>query len=100
MTARYPCRFEIDDKMIQPAEVARGLVVTNGPKATLYIWNEEDLKYDQVDRLEKVTRGEETDDGDFTIIGVSDYLRSLGHPPKAARTTVHVTPKKGCKTCG
>lgn len=92
------CWFEIDEKVIWPEPVTRGLVVLNGPKATLYEWSAEDKRYNQLDRLEKVTK-RETDDG-LVIEGVSEVLKDLGHPPKAAKTAVNIVPRKNCASCG
>jgi hypothetical protein len=100
MAAYRHCKIDFDEAVVFPERVEDGMVVVHGPRATLYIWNGEDRKFDQIDRLEGVTQ-KTTGDG-FILEGRSQNLRNdpnLRLKPAETKTTVHVSGWRGCTSC-
>jgi hypothetical protein len=91
------CSFRVEDE-IHPA-TNNGLVLINGPGATLYVWDDESKRYDQIDRLTKcVVR--DGPQGRKIISGISDHLvNDVQLTPDAAGIVVEVTPAAPCKGC-
>lgn len=92
------CRFEFQDAVQPPVD--DGLVIINGPHATLYAYEDGGRGTpQQIDRLTKVKvvrQGE-----DLVLTGESEFLlHEVRVVPAEARLSVTVTPRKGCSSCG
>lgn len=93
------CRFEVDDK-IHP-DCDDGLVVINGPRASIYVWSKAKGRFEQIDRLIEVEE-KAVGDGSVIVRGQSTHLIDTVRVPTKgeAQIVMHVTPRKRCKDCG
>ncbi len=89
-------RITAEDGII---DILDGMVIIDMSQASVYEWNPNRGRFDQVDRFTGCDV--KTAKDKVMITGSSEHLvEEVRVPPSEARITLTIDPKAGCKDCG